>query len=480
MPKDDTDFGSLGRAVFEELNAYLQDSEAGRGPVLTQRSSAKLAQNLQVEKWIQNGGLNLETVNTFLRSYLDNTQHMHHPGYMGHQVAVPHYGAAIADMVNGITNNPMAIYEMGPAAAVVERVIINWMLEKIGWFQGQGLADFKQMDHNGAGVLTHGGSLANLTAVLAARAAFSPEAWDEGVPPNLAMIAPKTAHYSLARAASIAGLGANAIFPAPVTKTEILIPDKLENVYKRALDAGKQVFMVSANACSTSTGLYDPLDEIADFCAGHKLWFHVDGAHGASALLSGTQRHLMKGCHRADSMIWDAHKMLRTSALCAAVLFKDQNHVSGAFRQEGSYIFHDKDQVGFDVMPYAVECTKAPLGVKLFWVLAIEGEKKLGDFVNKQYQITRTFHDIIMDEGDFECAYVPQANILCFKYLPFGADNAWQLALRNAIVKRGKFYITSTKMSGVRYLRLSVMNPLTTVETIQDLLAEIRICAALI
>lgn len=480
MNVENAGFAELGAHVLRALDQYYHESRDGQGHVLRQRPARELAKTLQLEKWIREGGLNSANVDAFLTPYLENTQHMHHPGFIGHQVAVPHYGAGIADMVHGLVNNPMAIYEMGPAAAVIERVIVNWMLEKTGWFKGGGLTDFDQISGNGAGVLTHGGSLANLTAVLAARAACVPDAWDAGVPADLAVIIPKTAHYSLARAISIAGLGQNAICPAPVTAMEVLRPETLETTYEQAQNAGKRVFMVSANACSTSTGLYDPIDEIADFCEAHDLWLHVDGAHGASALVSDKARHLMKGCARADSMIWDAHKMLRTSALCAAVLFKDQQHLSDAFRQEGSYIFHDKDQPGFDVMPYAVECTKAALGTKLFWVLAIEGEGGLSDFIDNQYDITRDFYDMIIAEDDFECPYVPQANILCFKYTPFGDDNARQLALRNEIVQRGDFYITSAEIGGVRYLRLSVMNHLTTIETVKNLLDEVRVCAAMV
>ena len=105
---------------------------------------------------------------------------MHHPHYIGHQVAVPHRMSGMADMVNGLLNNPMAIYEMGPAGLVIERTMVNWLLQKVGWFRGNGLGDFRYLENNGGGILTHGGSLANLTALSAARSAIAPEAWEEG------------------------------------------------------------------------------------------------------------------------------------------------------------------------------------------------------------------------------------------------------------------------------------------------------------
>ncbi|VAV90273.1 L-2,4-diaminobutyrate decarboxylase [hydrothermal vent metagenome] len=469
---------ALGHKVWTALQNYRAESEAGQTPVLLQKSAEELAANMGLEGWLRNGGLSVDNVEKFLKPYLADSQHMHHPGFVGHQVAVPHLGCSIADMVHGVVNNPMAVYEMGPTAAVIERVVVNWMLEKIGWRPKDSLTDFENVAKNGAGVLTHGGSLANLTAILAARAAIAPNAWEDGVPNNLALIAPAASHYSMARAVSIAGFGQKALHLAAVDALEVLRPEQLEKTWARATEAGQQVFLVSVNACTTATGLYDPIDEVADFCAAHNLWLHVDGAHGASALLSSCERQLMKGIERADSMIWDAHKMLQTSALCAGVLFRNQRHLVEAFQQEGSYIFYGEDQPGFDVAPFTVECTKAHLGTKLFWVLAMEGEAGMAKFVEKQYADTKDFYRQIQAEPDFSCPYKPQSNILCFLHQPDAPGK--QSAIRKKVLERGKFYITTAEVNGIRYLRLAIMNPLTTRQTIADLLDEIRICAKLV
>ncbi|HHL42983.1 MAG TPA: aminotransferase class I/II-fold pyridoxal phosphate-dependent enzyme, partial [Hellea balneolensis] len=465
----------LPNAVLEMLLAYQQHSENGQTPALKQHTPDFLATEMKVLKWVREGGLTQENFQTLLGPYLEHSQHMHHPGFIGHQVAVPHEGSTIADMIHGVINNPMAVYEMGPTASVLERVVVNWMLEKVGWLNGP-VDGFEFQAGHGSGVLTHGGSLANLTAVLAARAHACPEAWEQGTPDNLAIITPAISHYSMARAISIAGFGAKAAYPAPVDALGVLRPEDLEATYKSARDDGRQVILVSANACATATGLYDPLDEVADFCQAHKLWFHVDGAHGASALVSDKYKHRLRGVHRADSLTWDAHKMMRTSALSAAILFKDASTMASTFHQDASYIFYGDDRPGFDVGPFAIECTKSALGTKLFMVLAMEGEQGIGQFVEKQYEDTLDFYHLINSQDDFECPYVPEANILCFRYL--GApDNAAQQTVRAEVLKRGNFYITSAEVNGMRYLRLSVMNPLTTRETIVALLEEIRECA---
>jgi L-2,4-diaminobutyrate decarboxylase len=367
--------------------------------------------------------------------------------------------SALADFVHGAINNPMAIQEMGAAALAIERVLIEWMLEKVGWAMPES-----------DGVLTHGGSLANLTAMLAARARAVPSAWVDGVPGDLAVLAPASAHYSVARSVAIAGLGQAAFVPIETDELERVRPDRLDNALQRARDAGRRPIALVADACATGTGLYDDLSAIAAFCREHELWLHVDGAHGASALLSPRHRHLLRGIEHADSLVWDAHKMLRTSALCAAVLVRRARDLPGAFQQEASYLFYEVD-ASPDIIDRAVECTKAPLGVKLFLNLAWRGESALGDYVGEQYDKALRFHDIIAARPGFECPYRPESNILCFRY---GSDSERQLAIRERLIETGEFHLSSVELGGRRHLRIVVMSPSTDEATIERLLDAIE------
>ena len=473
MKNTPQDYVAIVNKILPQIEGYLQESMDGKGGVVHQELASRLSRDLNLNSWIREGGLSVDNVSSFVKTYLDNSQRMHHPHYIGHQVSSHHLASAVADFISGVVNNPMAIYEMGPSSAVIEQTIINWMLEKAGWFLGDSIEDFAEIEGNGSGVLTHGGSMANLTAMLAARARIAPEAWDEGNPGDLVVMGSEVAHYSIARAISIIGMGNKNLVTVPTTAMEVLRPEYLEERYKQTVDSGKRVMAVVANACATSTGLYDPMDEIGQFCNENGLWFHVDGAHGASALVSDKESHFLSGLDRADSMIWDTHKMLRTTTLCAAVLFKDAKSLTNTFQQKGSYLFHDKEKPGFDLMPYTVECTKSGIGTKLFWVLAAEGEKGLEDYIDHQYAITRKFYEIINAHQDFECPYYPESNIICFRYTSGDDNNEYQLGLRNEMVKRANYYITSTEVSEVRYLRLTVINKRTTEDHIRGLLSEI-------
>ena len=448
--------------VGELLQKHIEPSKAGKTPALNQQAPETIANELKLKERLANGFQNQDDLLSFVETYLTHTNHLSHPHYMGHQVAVPHDLSGIPELIHGTINNPSSLYEMGPAGGTCEGYMINWMLEKIGWLEHNNLYDFHFKPKQASGLLTHGGSVANLTALAAARAAIAPEAWTKGNPNDLVVIGAASAHYSIARALSILGLGKKAFYPVAVDENEVLRIEDLSRVYKKAIHDGKRIMCVVANACATSTGLFDPLEAMGDFCHQHQLWFHVDGAHGASAVVGPNSKSLVKGIEKAHSIIWDAHKMMRVPALCTAVLFRDFTYQAAAFQQKGSYVFHDTEVVGMDSMPYTIECTKSALGTKLFWTFALEGEAKIGEFIDQTFQLAKDFHKLLTDEEDFTVPYFPQSNILCFHYNKFSLEDDFQKRLRYAIINEKRFYITSCEMNGRRYLRVVLLHPDTT------------------
>ncbi len=451
------DYALAARVAVDLLAEHVREARDGLAPVTAQPDPDALASELEVERWIREGGMDAAALAKWLPRYLDATVRLHHPGSMVHQVGVPSTGAALADLIHGVTNNPMAKYEMGAAGATLERDVVRWLLEKVGF------------GADGAGVLTHGGSLANLTALLAARARVVPDAWRQGVPPDLALLAPPSVHYSIRRAAAILGLGEDAVIELDVDELERIRPDRLAGALERSAAAGRRPMALVAVACATSTGLHDDLRAIGAFCAEHGIWLHADAAHGASALLSDRHRHLLDGVELADSVIWDAHKMLRTSGLCAAVLLRRGHDLTGAFHQRGDYLFDQGEAIGFDVLDRAIESTKTTLGLKLFLSLAWAGERGLGDYVASRYDLTRRFYDMLSREPGVTCPYKPESNILCFRVA--GID---QLAFRDRLLANGRLHIGSTTIGGERYLRLVVTAPDTDEATLNELVRALR------
>ena len=468
------DFQQTVRAVGKVLQDYITKSKAGETVALDQKEPHHIAKALDLQTLMNKGFSSVDVLATFVSNYLEHTNHLKHPHYMGHQVAVPQDLSGIPEWIHGTVNNPSSLYEMGPAGATLEGFMIHWMLSKLGWFKGQNLYDFKLKEGSGGGILTHGGSIANLTALCAARAAATPDAWTHGNATDWVVMGPASAHYSIGRALSIMGMGSKAYVGVPVDENEVIRTELLEKTYQDIIGKGKKVMAVIANACATSTGLFDPLPPIADFCEQHGLWLHVDGAHGACVLLSEKERRHIKGIERADSIIWDAHKMMRVPALCTAVLFRNYKHLVNNFKQKGSYVFHESEVVGIDSMPYTIECTKSALGTKLFWTFALEGTENITQYIENTAEKTKELHEYLTAQEDFYCPYVPQSNILCFQYLPEQFSDAAQLAMRYQLINQKEFYITSCEMNGKRFLRTVIMNPHTDLNTFKALVNAIR------
>ncbi len=465
------EFKQAAETVIKALDKYYSESVSGNCRVINQKPMQEIIDNLNLSGYLKDGNFPEESLADFLDKYLSYTTRLHHPAYLAHQVAVPHFAGALGSLIDGFTNNAMAIYEMGPPASSIEYFVINFLLEKAGWKPAPVSIKDDHISDYGGGVLTHGGSLANLTGLVMARNKVAPEVWKTGNPGNLAAMVPESSHYSIEKAIGLMGIGSDSVVKLETDKNGAVIPDRIPGIYKAVKDSGKKPFVISVDACSTATGIYDPLEEIGSFCNENKIWFHVDGAHGAGALFSSKYRNLLKGIQKADSMSWDAHKLLRTPTLCAALLVKDHKDLDTAFEQKASYIFHEKEQPGYDFIHRTMECTKAALGLKFYLVLVSQGEKGLEDYIDRQFDLTAEAYEYIKNIKEFECPHKPQSNILCFR-IP-GSDKR-QLFVRDKLIEEGSYYISSAVLNGKRYLRLTIMSPETQMKDIKGLIKRIK------
>lgn len=399
---------------------------------------------------------------------IELSNHLHHPRYVGHQVTSPLPLASLCSLVGSLLNNGNAVYDMGPATTIMERKLIDWM---------SGLMGHKK---TGDGFFTSGGTLGNLTALLAARQAKTDyDIWTKGAKDteNLAIIVSEQCHYSVKRAVSVMGLGEESVIPVPADDNFHMDTTQLQNALDKAKTDGKKVIAVAASACSTATGSYDNLEKIGEFCEENNLWFHVDGAHGASALISNKYKHLLKGVEKADSLVWDTHKMMLMPALNTAVIFKNPQNSYEAFSQKASYLFeHEAKEEWYNLAHRTMECTKLMMGFNVYTSLSVYGTKFFGDYIDQVYDLTKEFAQVINRSPDFEIAIEPECNIICFRYLAKDhpdMDNL-QFDLRKKILAEGSFYLVQTELGGKAYLRCTIINPLTTIEDLQLLLNRVR------
>ncbi len=409
-------------------------------------------------------------ISTFFKNVIEKSTHLHHPRYMGHQVTPPLPITAIASMLSGLLNNGMAVYEMGLVSNPLERILSELLAKKIGF------------DSNASGLLTSGGTLANLTALLAARAAKT-DVWEEGNTEKLAVMVSEEAHYCIDRAARIMGMGSEGIIKVPTNDRLQIRIDLLEKYYNEATEKGFRVICIVGSACSTSTGSYDNLKEIGNFAEKYNLWFHVDGAHGGAVVFSEKYKHKVNGIDQADSVVIDWHKMLMTPALATALIFKRDEDAFKTFQQKAQYLWanqHSKDW--FNSGKRTFECTKLMMSLKIYSILKAYGEKIFSENVEYLHGLAEKFASLVKSRSNFELAIVPESNIVCFRLTPPQSTpiertfnlNELNSAIRRQLLEEGNFYIVQTNFRENVYLRVSIMNPLTTEADLNVLLDEIK------
>lgn len=458
-------FRQQGHALIDRLADFLRDSQNGVLPNALNWMTPETA--------LSRYPADFKSIPTaefipVIDTILGGSTNLQHPKYLGHQIASPLPLAALCDLAASLINNGLVVYEVGPAGIAIEKAVIRWMADQIGY------------GDDADGVLTSGGSLGNFTALLAARQAKADhDIWTEGTQEALCVLTSEQSHYSVKKAMQMMGFGAKGVVSIPTDDRFKMRTDLLEEALKTAHDSGCKVFAVVGSACSTATGSYDDLNAIADFCEKHNLWFHVDGAHGGSALVSEQYRSLLNGIHRADSVSWDAHKMLMMPALITGVIFKNKARSYEAFSQNASYLYQEDGQhEWYNIGHRTFECTKRMMALKLYTALKVFGTQLFDTFVTDTYNFAKTFARLLQSQSDFTLLIHPESNIVCFQYTPARIPEAnlndFQNRIRHALLEDSEFYIVQTTLLGKIWLRCTLINPFSTEETLLDLLKKIR------
>lgn len=402
----------------------------------------------------------------FFKDVIHGSVNVHHPQYIGHQVSPPAPLASLAGFIGAFLNNGMAVYEMGAAGTAIEKIVIDGMNKKIGY------------DENSDGFITSGGTLANLTALLSARQAMIDEdIWEEGLNEKLGVMVSSEAHYCVDRSVRIMGMGSQGMIKIPVNDQYAMKTELLEAHFNKAKEQGIRVIAVVGSAPSTSTGMYDDLEAIADFCKKKKLWFHVDGAHGGAAIYSKKYQHYLKGLERADSVVIDGHKMLMTPTIMTFLLFKNKKHSQATFKQRAQYLLINEED-WYNIAGKSFECTKRLMSIQFYVILKYYGEEVFDEFVTTLYDLGQTFAQVIKEEKDFELALQPDTNIVCFRYHPQGVEgealNQLNRKIRQNLLEEGAFYLVQTLLKEEIFMRTTIMNPMTQQSDFELLLDKIK------
>jgi L-2,4-diaminobutyrate decarboxylase len=462
---DPDHFRELGHALIDQLGDYLAAVRDGLGPVSPAQTPEEAQQFWQTQLEESNND-----PSSFIAHVLKRTFRSHHPRNLGHQVGpvLPH--AALFEAVSSLLDTGNGIFEVGNPGTPMERVVLMDLARRLG------------LPPSADGVLTSGGSLGNLTALLAMRQCRT-KTWNTGTQDiQYAVMVSEEAHYCIDRAVKIMGWGSAGVVQVPVDQDYRMRSAAMESTLSECSANGIEVLGVVASAGSTSTGKIDPLHEVADFCQKHELWLHVDAAHAGAFIFSRKAKGLLAGIERADSLVLDFHKMLLSPSLLTAVLFRRSADSYQTFAQQANYLWQaDHSEEWWNAAKRTMECTRPMLGLRAYAILKHGGPDLFEVYIDKALAATRIFAELLQETDDFEILTEPESNIICYRYLPSAGaaeeSDALNNHVRRELIEQGKFFIVQVKKNGRTYLRSALMHPHISREILVDLMTEIRTLA---
>jgi glutamate/tyrosine decarboxylase-like PLP-dependent enzyme len=324
---------------------------------------------------------------------------------------------------------------------------------------------------NPEGLLLSGGSNGNLQAMMIARNRALPNLKKEGFSDSTRLTAfvSEESHYSFEKNANILGLGTESVRKVKTNDMGEMIPSELAIAIEISLQQGQRPFFVGATAGTVVKGAFDPLEKIVPITQQYNLWLHVDGSFGGSILLSPKYRILMQGLEKADSFVWNAHKLMGLPIICSILLVREQGHLLRTNSVEGAdYIFHDEVYGTFDLGSKSMQCGRKVDSLKLWLAWKYYGDKGYTQRINRIFELAAYAEEIVKKNPALELM-VPRSSVnICFRYLPSQRNdlNQFNLKLREDLARSGKSMVNYAHLDKNLVIRLVITNPELTNEDI--------------
>jgi glutamate/tyrosine decarboxylase-like PLP-dependent enzyme len=359
--------------------------------------------------------------------------------------------AAFGDLIAAASNKYSGFASASPGAVRIENACVAWLASVIGF------------PRDAAGTLTSGGSIANLTAIVAAREARDPDGGG-------AIYVTRFAHYCVDKALHIAGRGRS---PKRIIATDAdyrMSVEALEQALEEDRRKGLRPWIVIASAGTVDTGAIDPLPEIADLCRRYGAWLHVDGAYGGLFALCDEGKALLKGIEQADSVALDPHKTLFLPYGTGAVVVRDGRLLQDAFSASGEYIRPlGESEVGPSPADLSPELTRHFRALRLWLPLQMAGVAAFRAAQSEKLALARYFHERLSEIDGFDPGPEPQLSVVAFRYLPkSGGVDEFNERLMRHIQQEGRVMMSGTRIDGIYRLRCAILCFRTHIEHVDD------------
>lgn len=380
------------------------------------------------------------------------------PTYMGYVPGGGLVSAAVADLVADGLNRYTGMARFAPALVAMEESVLSWLGQVFG------------LPASGGGLTTTGGSMANLTAVVAARESHLGEEFGKGT-----IYLTAATHRSVAKAARVAGVARDRVRTVPTTDDLHMDVAAAAEMIHRDRSVGLTPFLLVGTAGTTDTGAVDPLAELGELARAEGLWFHADGAYGGFFQLTERGRQRLAGIELADSITLDPHKGMFLPYGTGVLLVRDRSALQAAFAADGNYLQDVAEEAALpDYASLGPELSREFRGLRLWLPLQLHGVAAFREALDEKLDLALQAHRELDDDPRLEVPWAPELSTVAFRLRDEGPDGARTKALLERVNATNRVFLSSTRIGDHHHIRLCILSHRTHAAHVSEAIEIIR------
>ena len=438
------------QSLFTQLATLLSHyaSVQKTGKVVEYQNYSTLKNKLQSLD-ISIGDQSWVSVWATVETYLDNCVKTAHPQYFNQLWAGQSEPALVGCVIEAIANTSMYTYEVAPVATLIENEMLSVFKRIFGFDSGEAQ-------------VTSGGSNSNYIALLLALHQKFPDIKKSGLYglPKCAVFVSSDAHYSMDKASVMSGIGLDSLYKIPTDEHGVMRTDELDRQIQTCIAEGRVPVSIVGTAGTTVRGAYDNFEVLAEIARQHGCWLHVDGAWGGAVAFASEANRFLKGIDKADSMTWDAHKMLGIPLMCGVLFTRNTGHFDRVCNLgDTSYIFHDTEDRQ-DLGPYSLQCGRRVDMLKMWLEYVFYGEQGFTDRIDNFMRLSKVAEERIKAEPTLELQSERWINNICFRTTVCRSDdlNSFNKKVRERLHQQGSSFVNIAYLGEELTVRLIITN----------------------
>lgn len=498
----DSTLGRIDRNLSRNLTEFLQEHI-----VAVEKDLEEIEKDFSDPRIPERPAFVSSHADFLLKKLVSQSVHTASPSFVGHMTtALPYFMLPLSRIMIALNQN-LVKTETSKAFTPLERQVVGMIHQLIFQCDDDFYTQWMHDSRHALGAFGSGGTVANLTALWAARNnAFPEDAGFTGVRregmyralrhygfEGAAIMTSRRGHYSLRKAADLLGIGSKQLVLVGTDDRNKMDPEQLRRSCLSLTDQGIRVLSIVGIAGTTETGSVDPLDELADLAGEFDSHFHVDAAWGGPTMFSRKYSPLLKGIEKADSVTIDAHKQLYVPLGAGLVVFRDPKTLN-AIEHHAQYVIRKGSK---DLGSITLEGSRPGMAMLVYSGLNIIGRQGYELLINRGIELAAAFAEMIRNRAGFELISEPELNILTYRYVPGTVREALEYGDRDKVRElnkglnkitryiqktqraQGRAFVSRTRLNPARYngdavivFRVVLANPLTTLEILSDILEE--------